>query len=660
MQDITKDQQDAVRKFAEEQFDNLKTNRATLEDKWRTRWKLYQSYVKESSYPFVSSYFQPETYSLCKKKIAKIVEFMFSTGRILEATPNNHKDQMAYDNAQNNEDLMLNQFERMKLRKRIIEIMGWAVPLGTAFGKVRWHKEERKIKSPVYNEQLDRVEYEFMDKVVYDDPMLDIISPWNIYIDRAAESLDDVGGLCHAYVLNEVELKQKKNDGWINTELKADREDDDTGAENLIKETDDDTPTREGIFKPMAIIHYWGTISEKLAELFDANEGDEFEIVYNRDRGVLHYAGLNSEPHGLRPFIVFRDKPDSGRFYGEGEIEAIKDLQFELNDTCNWANDLMNQTANPLIIHSSDVTDRMQSFVFGANGRLEVDDPSQVMINYPKNIPVDIWNKITFMRESMEAVMGMHRYEQGGAPTRSETASGIMMLQRAAQSQHALEVMMMEEEGLERLAQMVCALNQENILEERVIKRNGIQGEKGTPKFISPEDITGDFGFKFLGAIKQQHLDSVRSNFPVIYEATKFDNKVNKDVMLRGLFEAIGIQDPTRYLTDPNEDRRLAAMENVALVLEGKMPPPQPDEDHETHVAIHETLMQYLANTKKMKELELMQQHIGDHTQYLYGGTPTAQQRGSEKKGTNEKGTGSDTPSGVGDAKAQMNRSSSG
>lgn len=620
---LSEDDQKILVDFVMERFNTLSRNRADEEDRWRKRWRQFKSIIDKITYPFISAYFQPESNSLVRHAIAKTAQYILGADRLIECEAEPEGDGTARDkiNAQNQEDLILAQLRAMKFERVLIEALGWAVPVGTAWGKVRWEKRVRARQVGRQAEGVDRTEYGPGEVVEHDGPVVDAISPWQVYISLSANSVQDPGGLIHAYVLNNMEVRAKGGlgaDGWINTDdVKGDGDVSNDPSEKTAQAEGRTSPSYEGEFKQNKILHYWGPLPKEVARVLGLNEGDEAEIAIDEKRRILHYAGPNKEPHGLRPFIAFVVDKYSGKFYGEGAMAQVEDLQHELNDTVNQGNDLMNQLANPPLIHTPEETDHLKNFVFGANARLMVEDLNNIDFMRPQNIPADMWRKQAAIVESMEKTVGIHRYDRGIQPERQETATGIGMLQRGAAPLHLLVVRMIEATALEPLAGMMGIMNQVNITEPKHI--NVKRGKKTETKSIRPEDIAGTFNYTFLGSAKQEALTRVRANYPQLYEMLSGNEKVNQQELLRMLLEAAGVQSPDNLLEDPLDDAARAAMEGMQAILIGEVAPPKPEYDHEAELKVHPEQIELLVAAGKQREAQILMAHTEQHIAMLTG-----------------------------------------
>jgi len=156
-------------------------------------------------------------------------------------------------------------------------------------------------------------------------------------------------------------------------------------------------------------------------------------ITVTANRVLLQSSG-NPRKDGRKPFIRYVDMIRPNRFYGDGEIEQLYEVQKMINRTLALIYDCMNLMGNPVWVvdTSSGVdTDKLSNLV---GMIIEKNPGSEVKRDMAPPVPgyiVDFYKEIMKLADETS---GIHDVTQGRAPTGITAASAISELQEAAQT----------------------------------------------------------------------------------------------------------------------------------------------------------------------------------------------------------------------------------
>ena len=378
---------------------------------------------------------------------------------------------------------------------------------------------------------------------VEDRPFVERVSPFSVYVDPDATSMDDIKWIAQKVVRG---LEDVKNDERYKRSVRMNIEADSTTA--LFE---DPWEKRRAFQKPKADME-----RVTLWEFYDV-QYDEMCVFAHGAKDYLIEPRTMPYQFG-HPFIMLRNYDVPDHFYPIGDLEAIEPLQAELNRT---RSDMMNHRkryARKYIYKKG---------AFDAEGRSALEsqkDGAMIPVvdeNMPLNdvvvplpqVPMDanLYTYSEIIESDIDRVSGISEYQRGGLPEIRRTATEASIVQDAANARSADKLALVEE-VIREVAERLVQLAQQFLTGEQVAR---ITGSSGQPVWVpySPEDIEGAFDFEVEAGSTQPQNETFRRQQAVqmLNTLAPFMDSgiINPVEMARYALQfGFGIKNPERFL----------------------------------------------------------------------------------------------------------------
>jgi hypothetical protein len=336
--------------------------------------------------------------------------------------------------------------------------------------------------------------------VVEDQPFIERVSPYDIYIDPEATCLEDAQWICQRIVRPLEEAKKDKRykasarknlgaDSVLNPMFTpTDREQQDQYLQDIVDRT--------------VIFEFYDIVNNKMSVL--AQNGEEFLV----DPIPMPYA------YG-QPFVMLRNYDVPDYFYPMGDLEAIESLQEELDKTRSQLVNARKRYARKYLFHERS---------FGPEGReaLEADDDgrlvpvvdenkslNEVVIPMPQTpLSPEIYNYSAIIEQDINTVSGVSEYARGSMPEIRRTATEASII-ADAQNARAADKLAIIEIGIGHLARRVIQLMQQFMTGEQMAQVADRGGENLFVPF-ERDDIIGEYDFSVEGGSTQPMNETIR------------------------------------------------------------------------------------------------------------------------------------------------------
>ena len=336
--------------------------------------------------------------------------------------------------------------------------------------------------------------------VVEDQPFIERVSPYDIYIDPEATCLEDAQWICQRIVRPLEEAKKDKRykasarknlgaDSVLNPMFTpSDREQQDQYLQDIVDRT--------------VIFEFYDIVNNKMSVL--AQNGDEFLV----DPIPMPYA------YG-QPFVMLRNYDVPDYFYPMGDLEAIESLQEELDKTRSQLVNARKRYARKYLFHERS---------FGPEGReaLEADEDgrlvpvvdenkslNEVVIPMPQTpLSPEIYNYSAIIEQDINTVSGVSEYARGSMPEIRRTATEASII-ADAQNARAADKLAIIEIGIGHLARRVIQLMQQFMTGEQMAQVADRGGENLFVPF-ERDDIIGEYDFSVEGGSTQPMNETIR------------------------------------------------------------------------------------------------------------------------------------------------------
>tara|TARA_R100000152_G_scaffold20636_1_gene15001 strand:+ start:1518 stop:3422 length:1905 start_codon:yes stop_codon:yes gene_type:complete len=376
-------------------------------------------------------------------------------------------------------------------------------------------------------------------KVVEDQPFVERISPFDVYVDPDATCLEDAKWIAQR-ILRPLE-SAKKDKRYkpsarkrLSTSYDYDEYYGDYSELDKSQYTDD-----------QVVIWEFYDIMDNTIAIF-ADNGDEYLV----DPIAMPYA------YG-QPYVMLRnyDVPDS--FYPMGDLEAMEGLQLELDKTrTQLMNDRKRYARKYLYHERSFGPEGREALESEEDGRLVpvVDENkplNEVVIPMPQ-IPLspEIYNYSQIIEEDINTVTGLSEYARGAMPEIRRTATEASIV-ADAQNARSSDKLAIVELGITRVARRVLQLMQQFMTGDQIARINLRNGETLWIPY-GREEILGEYDFSVQAGSTQPMNETIRKQ-----QAISLMNAVGPLVgpvidptalAMHVLQIGFGISDPERFL----------------------------------------------------------------------------------------------------------------
>ena len=338
-----------------------------------------------------------------------------------------------------------------------------------------------------------------MSVVVEDQPFVERVSPFDIYIDPEATCMEDAQWICQRIVRPLEEAKKdKRYKAAARRRLTADcilypmfQNRERQEQEEFLSEED-----------RVAIYEYYDIASNTMAVF--SQSGEEFLV----DPIPMPYA------YG-QPFVMLRNYDVPDFFYPMGDLESIESLQLELDKTRTQLINARIRYARKYLYHERS---------FGPEGReaLESDQDGRLVPVVDENKPLqevvvpmpqtplspEVYNTSAIIEEDINTVSGVSEYARGQMPEIRRTATEASIIADAGNAR-AADKLAIVEISIGQIARRVIQLMQQFMTGEQMAR---IAGKGGEDLFFTytREDIIGEFDFTVEGGSTQPVNDTIR------------------------------------------------------------------------------------------------------------------------------------------------------
>jgi len=381
--------------------------------------------------------------------------------------------------------------------------------------------------------------------VVRDDPYVEHVSPFDMYVNSEATSLADARWIAHRQIRT---LEEAKADKIYRPGVRSKLQSESILTQGLGYGYEDQKRYEDQIDR-VVIWEFWDLDRRQMMAFSDQSE--EFLID---PRPFPFEIG--------HPFRVLRNYTTTDRFYAQGDIEQIIPLVHELNATRSqmlnhrrkqgrkWIGykDAFDEDSRRALESSED---NVIAWVSKSNQR-----PLDQIIAPLPNLPLnhDVYNIDDRLNGDINLISGISEYQRGAAPATRQTATEAAMIQDATNARQA-EKLSQVEVFIAEIAGALLGIMQQFMQGHRDVRVVGRLG--GDPIWFAAdeEDIRGDYLFKVQAGSTQPTNESTRRTNAITamqvlgpFVGTIVDPvQLVKHVMVEGL----DIRQPEKLLTPP-------------------------------------------------------------------------------------------------------------
>jgi hypothetical protein len=472
-----------------DRFDRARNYRTTTqEDVWDRSYNNWRGVLDSSLYPWRSKLFIPWSFTVVETIIPRVFardpKWRAISREPMPTLPTeepvhfNGITQSTPDQASVVNNLLTYQWDRMGMRLKMYDYIKDSLMFAKGYAKVGWcfqMKNKSYMEPLVGKDDVITFEKKTKSEVEYDDPKIDIVDPYDIYVDPDATSLDDAAYLIHRKTVPLAEVKDNPN--YQNVDKIKENDYADQYMDKLSR-YNDGVPQKDKHKNLVEILEYWGA-------------DDRLVVVANR--GVVLRDTPNPYNHKKIPFIELDDYRDPHNYYGQSELSVIDPLQREVNSIRNQRRDYDNLALNPVIQMVPGTLRNPNSAVMAPGSVWMVSDLNSIgTFQLPplQGAASEIEDRTA---QDIKMSVAIDEIGIGLLPENPQrrSATEVVTSQQSAGKRFSVKIALLEE-AVKKMGQMVFALDQQFLSEERTIQ---IVGERGAQEWIKlgPDDVRGGF-----------------------------------------------------------------------------------------------------------------------------------------------------------------------
>lgn len=458
-----------------DRFARARDYRITTQDEiWRRSYQNWRGELDTSIYPWRSKLFIPWSFTV----IETIIPRVFARDPKWRAVSQN--PDFEPEAPQVVSDLLTYQWKQMGMRIKMYDYIKDSLMYSKGFAKVSWNfqTKTKTFMEPVVGKN-DEITFKKSVKsdVEFDDPIVEVIDPADIYIDPDATSSGYGGNgkfLIHRKTVDVSELKNNPNYSNVDKIKQASYAD--AYMDKLMRYRED-IPQKDKHDNLVEILEYW--------------EQDRLIVIANRS--VILRDSPNPYNHKQIPFVELDDYRDPHRLYGQSELSVIDPLQREINSIRNQRRDYDNLALNPVIQMVPGTLRNPNSAHMAPGAVWMVSDLNSIgtfQMPLLQGAATDVENQTA---GDIKMATAIDEIGIGLLPDNPQrrSATEVVTSQQSAGKRFSMKIALLED-AVQKMGELIFALNQQFLDKERMIQ---IVGENGAEEWVqlSPADIRGKY-----------------------------------------------------------------------------------------------------------------------------------------------------------------------
>jgi hypothetical protein len=551
---LTKPDHREIAKMVVERFEQGKDRHKATCDKWDRFYAKYRAYrefkrtyaqassrdvdevISEARIGFGADLFIPYTFSVIETTVPQMLaanpKMIVTPAPLRQAALPMPVDLDRLEDAAETIKLMMDK-SQAKIRYELVlqDIAKNGLMYGIGWQKNFWKTEMRakttlqpamapRAGDPAYQPRQET-------QMVFDGPMAECVDPYEIIHDPVAYSMETCRWIIHRTWRDNGYLRRMFESGvWQVPDGVTLEEIESAGSEEQRTATWKERMAAAGYPEPE-------TRGDHLHEVWEFH--DRQQVVTLIDRSIPVQVGPNPYWHGQLPFAVFRPTRVPHEMVGIGEIEAISDLQDELNALRSQRRDNAALVLQRPMAYFDGMLDPADA-VFGPGSLIPTDaSPQDVLFPIPlQDIPASSYNEEDRMQRDIERISGISDAMAGGGGDTggtTETATGAQLVHAAANIRIQNKTRLLEHEVVRPSAEQWLELFQQKITSTMFIPGPPKPGEAYKPWSwyqVDPALLAGEWAITpDGGSMAPENVPQKRD------DATRLFNMFAQDPMVR-------------------------------------------------------------------------------------------------------------------------------
>ncbi len=532
------------------------------------------------------------------------------------------------------------------------------VTMGTSPIRSFWHKEENEMLYRKREPKLQKdgtIEFKAREVsenvVLYDGPKIrteDIFNTF-VYPHNAARS-EDIEMVFWRTKVRKHELQVKAEAGMCERfdefkDTSKSRDVTDIRSQERLNQYGE-----TGMFLALEDAGYFDLLEVWCKLLLPGNTKPVSCVVEIINDGYVTRIQRNPYWHQQIPYDFFRFiTPMPGEFYGRGLPESGASLQAQLDDTMNQTMDANTLRLNNVTVINPAYAPNSDSFEIEPNAVWWADPNAVKQMEFP-DLSTSGFAAAGALRQMITEMSDNQPQLPDPIAGKARSTGQAQMAINEWQTDLFTFIDFACEDALNPLAYKTHLLIQQNIKDDDVIKITGKYADTYLERYVTAEEITGQYRFKWIGAlqienvaIRTQQLLNFIKIYPTLPQEAQGKIKMQwENLIIKILRDGFSIKDIENVIeTDRMKASVTPTLEEKILKLNGKITVNESD-DHQLHLRVHgfaqttdkdiftraernKHIMEHQQAIEKMKmQAQLAQQMMQQQQQQQQAGAPPA------------------------------------
>lgn len=355
----------------------------------------------------------------------------------------NHVSNFIYSTIESMRPVLFDNFPKFEAIPMSVEAMPYCSDINDILDW-EWHRtnmQELCLANSIYTFALGTsvimltYEYKKDGKYDVDGEVTPIkVSPFNLYPDPLATSVEDAEYIIYADYKNVNQLKKQfpKYADFIYGG--------DVNYSELVNDRDDNARLDNQVL----VLEMW---CRDYSTINDPETGEKRRkypkgrvITVAPELGIVLEDKSNPYNTGRFPFFLFKDIDVPFQFWGEGEVKWLMSPQRQINDIYNQIIDNAKHTANMQWVIDKNAGIPKGELTNRPGLIIRKNPGSEVRRDSPPSMPMYVSEMAERLKNDVEVISGVHDVTRGQTPSGIQSASAIIALQEAAQIRIRLKI----------------------------------------------------------------------------------------------------------------------------------------------------------------------------------------------------------------------------
>jgi hypothetical protein len=487
--------------------------------------------------------------------VETILARMLSQNPTMLVLPRNRESE---ENIANIKAIVQAQQTRMNYNLILQDIARDALQMGLGVQKMSWRRERQQTQqlAPRQMRAADQSEWVVGPATIdVDDPEALRVDPFDWIWDPFGDSPETIEWCIHRVWRSSAYVKAQLASGYW------------TGVTpDQISSSAGTNAYEDAWLQRMTIQGYPSFKAGDTNEVWEYHDGRDVVTVLGRQWIVRNKP--NPAWHGEMPFQVYRPTRVGGQMAGIGEIEPIEDLQLEMNTLRSQRRDNATFVLQRSYFYADGMIDP-SDFKTGPGIAVPVlGDPRENVFPMPvSDIPNSSYQEEQRLQADIERATGIDDSLSGAGQATQQTATGVQLVQAAANLRIQLKTRGAETELVREGARQMLALDQQMIRTQRDV-RIPSEPTPGEPDRtwawlkVGPNELAGEFDIDVEGgSMAPENVPQQRSDAQLMLAVAgnpQVGQMLDPTFVARFVLKNLGVNDPS-----------------VALVQQQSVPAPQ-------------------------------------------------------------------------------------